>query len=100
MSDIIIFDNRDPESGDVAFQHWQDENPRGWLLNTYRQFCARYVVLHRANCPRMRLNNHTNRQYIKVCASSMDDLGNWVRRHGGQCLRGCKSCGVSARRVK
>jgi hypothetical protein len=79
-----VFDN-----DDQAYQHWLAANPDGYVINTPRGMPASYMVLHHARCSTIRDYNQmaqqggfTERQYVKICSPTVDDLREWVRQNG------------------
>lgn len=93
----------DFDGNDAAYHAWLAANPRGYVINTRRTQPPSYMVLHRANCPRIRRDSDvarkggfTERSYIKICATEIAILREWVRRHGrtdGSFSNECSSCG-------
>lgn len=81
---VTVFD-----SGDQAYQAWLAANPNGYVVNTLRSMSPALMVLHRASCKSISSYNamaqeggFTERDYIKICAQSMNDLRDWVSEHG------------------
>lgn len=81
---LTIFDGNDD-----VYQEWLATNPRGYIINARRNLSPSYMVLHRAWCKSIRnysvvthKGGFTERAYIKICAPRIDDLRNWLRRHG------------------
>jgi hypothetical protein len=88
------------DSGDGPYQDWLAANPDGYVINTVRSKSASYMVLHRARCSTIRNytkmageGGFTERAYIKVCSTSVDDLRNWVRQHDRPDGSFSKECG-------
>lgn len=72
-----------------GYLEWLDANPHGYVINTTRSMSPSYMVLHRATCPTISQYNQmcreggfTERDYIKVCALTHEELRDWVRGHG------------------
>ncbi len=68
---------------------WIHSHPHGFVINTGRSKNPSYMVLHRAWCKTMSHysknaapGGFTERDYIKVCASDLSSLREWVRQHG------------------
>jgi hypothetical protein len=92
------------DKSDAAYQEWLLRNETGYVINTPRNLSPSYMVLHRASCKTIRQYNEmareggfTERQYVKVCATTIGELRDWVRTHGrpdGSFSRHCPSCGA------
>ncbi len=90
------------EEGDQAFFNWMNNNPNGYVLNTYRSSNASYVKVHESNCfhisgstSEYRENAFTGQDYIKICSNDIDELSGWVqenRRRAIQSATLCKTC--------
>lgn len=93
----VLFDGNDD-----AYQDWLAENPHGYVTNARRNMSPSYRVLHRASCStirnykgRVRQGAFTERSYIKICATEVDDLRDWLRRNGrpdGTFSKECSLC--------
>jgi hypothetical protein len=95
----LIFDGNDE-----AYQTWL-RNPDGWVLNTRRHLNPSYMVLHAAMCSSVtnyndmaRPGGFTERSYIKVCSTQIEDLNDWVHSHGRRDGSFRKECGRCAKR--
>jgi len=87
---------------DKQYTRWLRDNPKGYVLNTRREPDPEYMVLHRASCytiNRTAINaapgGFTERAYIKVCSDNIQDLQNWVKKHGrlnGSFSKECSRC--------
>lgn len=87
------------EAGYIA---WLGAHPSGFVLHTERVRNPYYMILHRADCPlicaystRTRPGGFTERDFIKICASDVDDLRAWVKAHGrpdGSFSSECATC--------
>lgn len=71
------------------YLNWLHAHPHGYVINTERSRNPNYMVLHHAWCRSMsQLSRNaapggfTERDYIKVCASDLASLRDWVRQHG------------------
>ena len=84
---MIEFKDQDRE-----FIAWREMHPGGFVVNTYRNPSASYLKLHRADCRTFRPPFTKN--YIKLCATSVDDLNDWAARNvaGFHGLDPCKTC--------
>src|SRR5262249_12759201 len=78
-----VFDNQDS-----AYQNWLVSHPRGYVVNARRNLTPSYMVLHTADCHSIRNYTRaaskgafTERNYVKICSSDLDDLRSWVRQH-------------------
>src|SRR4051794_20629624 len=90
------------DADDDPYQRWLAANPHGYVINTGRSMSPSYMVLHRARCAKIRDYNEmarkggfTERDYIKVCSTDVNDLRDWVRQHGrpdGSFSRECSIC--------
>ncbi|PVX82458.1 hypothetical protein [Paraburkholderia unamae] len=97
--ETTIFDN-----DDTAYLAWAQANPLGFVLNRYRVGTSTsYLVLHRATCnavtkPRQsEPGEFTQRGYIKVCSTDLEELRTYARSVGridGSFSKVCKLCGV------
>lgn len=93
---VTIFDG-----GDAEYQDWLAVNRTAYVLNTPRHKPPRYMVVHRSTCrliSRYRANAprgaFTERQYIKVCASSIARLRAWLKENGRRDGTFSKACSV------
>lgn len=80
----MIFDG-----SDRAYHEWLRENPEGYVINARRRLSPSYRVLHRATCRTIRDGDKklpdgafTERNYIKVCSTDLEELREWLRRTG------------------
>ena len=90
------------DGNDLAYQQWLAENPTGYVLNSWRAISPSYMVLHRSSCSSVRPDagvtkpgGFTERRYIKVCATKLSELQQWVRNHGradGSFSINCSKC--------
>lgn len=87
---------------DAAYQSWLAENPGGFVLNARRRLPPSYMVLHRARCHTIRNYTRTapggaftERGYVKICATTRDELRKWVKNFGrrdGSFSKICSLC--------
>lgn len=74
---------QDDESGYID---WVMNNPNGYVVNSRREFDPQYLVLHRACCSTILKHRNmetkpggfTERNYQKICASSVTDLVDYL----------------------
>ena len=97
-----LYDGR-PGHCDQDYQRWIAEHPDGYVVNTCRSQPANChacrskhggqctnAALHLAQCKAIRSYTltktegcYTERDYlVKVCATSVEDLRDWIRRNG------------------
>ena len=89
------FINRENE-----YLDWIAHHPRGFVVTTSRGISLTYLALHRANCrmvgrymKNMSGPAFTGKAYIKVCASSIEELHSWIVGKGGDGFtKICKHC--------
>jgi hypothetical protein len=81
---------------DQDFLDWKEVHPTGFVVNTYRNPQASYLVLHRADCGHFKSPTKLNwtKDYIKICAIEQEELLRWAEENvsGFHGLRRCKSC--------
>jgi hypothetical protein len=89
------------EGDDRGYLKWISLHQQGYVLNLRSDRAdAAYVVLHRADCPRISTNQHlsgayTERKYRKACASTVSALIEVARREGrsdGTFSKRCRIC--------
>src|SRR5437899_2579814 len=101
---LVVFDGRDQAHGDEAYLDWTTTHRDAWLLNTWRNIDPDYLALHRPSCDfvtneeRYEPGAYTERDLIKVCADTLEELREWVRvrarpdglftHEGCRCLHG------------
>ena len=81
---------------DHGYVEWNRTHFHGFVLNSYRQPTARYLMVHRAHCRTITGTPANGRTWthdpIKVCADSLAELDGWaVDRTGAQPTR-CDTC--------
>ncbi len=71
-----------------GYLDWIRSHPHGFVLNMKRSKNPNYMVLHKAGCRQISQysknadrGGFTERGYIKVCASDVPSLCDWVRQH-------------------
>lgn len=73
---------------DAGYKKWLESNPQGFVINTNRSPDPKYMPLHKATCNFVsNFSNNTpgaftERTYMKVCSSNVDDLREWVKTKG------------------
>jgi hypothetical protein len=75
---VKIFKDDDP-----GFLGWRDSHPNGYVVNAYRNPTPDYLMLHRTSCPHLNTRvaeGRWTRDFLKVCATSTDDLARWARQ--------------------
>ncbi len=83
---------------------WLNNNQEGFVINTPRTKSPSYMMVHRGTCRHIkgyatnyREGAFTERDYIKICANTLDELIKWAKENGrpdGSFSGGCKSCGT------
>jgi len=81
-----VFDDRDD-----LYLTWLHENPKGFVLNRRRGKSDGYLVLHSAQCYWIQHYNNTarpggftERDYVKICAKTVEELQFYARTKGGR----------------
>ncbi|GLR05220.1 hypothetical protein GCM10007906_28080 [Vibrio hyugaensis] len=87
---------------DAEYLKWVELNETGFVVNTTRTKRKAYRVLHKASCRHVTTRQSwqgdgafTSRDYIKICAPTIDSLRAWTRAEGessGQFSQECASC--------
>ncbi len=82
---------------DSGYLDWIERNPDGYVVNTFRNPKPGYLVLHRASCRTISKKSSSNTTwteggYMKVCASSYDELNRWAQDDVGGKLSDCSFC--------
>ncbi|MDT7688232.1 MAG: eukaryotic-like serine/threonine-protein kinase [Acidobacteriota bacterium] len=86
---------------DEAYLRWLGEHLEGCVINTHRSVNPNYMVLHKATCGMIKSKQgippggFTERDYIKICSSSIEGLRAWTRQHGrpdGSFSKSCNAC--------
>ncbi len=74
---------------DTDYWKWLAAHPDGFVLNTGRGITPKYRVIHKASCRAIqtytglaRSGGFTERQYVKLCGDSIEDLHIWLRHSG------------------
>lgn len=99
--DAVMDDLQEFMGNDMAYLEWLRTHPHGFVLNTERGRSPDYMVLHRASCwtiqPSSTLETgaFTERDYRKICATTIRKLRIWVMRNGrpdGSFSSRCQIC--------
>lgn len=86
---------------DEAYLRWLGEHPEGYVINTHRNVAPNYMILHKATCGMIKSTQgippggFTERNYIKLCAGSIELLREWAKQHGrpdGTFSSACNIC--------
>ena len=82
---------------DDSYLEWLNQQPRGFVLNTYRVPSAGYLMLHRAVCGSIGgkgggMGHWTDREYSKLCSPRLSALERHARQALGGTLRRCGLC--------
>jgi hypothetical protein len=67
---------------DEGFFAWQDENPEGFFINTYRNPSPNYLVLHKSGCSHFKGSpdlQWTTGDQVKLCSQSRSELERWAK---------------------
>ncbi len=86
---VTVFRDNDRE-----FFQWLDEHQDGYFINSERVPKARYLVLHRPDCPHFDRSSvvHWTRDYIKICAAARSELEEWAAATTGGGITCCGTC--------
>jgi len=94
-NDVKVF-----EHDDEKYLAWINEHPDGFILTSSKSLYPPHTVIHRASCNKIKTltgnakpGGFTERDYIKVYATSVSLLKAWVlqKRVDGDC-RECSIC--------
>ena len=86
---------------DENYYVWLSTHSDGFVLNTNKGPVRRYMVLHRASCSAIKSPLMTQQKgftggfQMKVCASTIDELNDWIgghRRSYGSFSKRCRKC--------
>ena len=82
MSVELFVDNDD------AYLAWLASNGDGWVVNARPSLDRRYLKLHSAQCfhinrPDGAPGAWTERNYVKVCGSTVPELESWLQARSG-----------------
>jgi hypothetical protein len=93
-------DVKEFEPDDEKYLAWINEHPDGFILTSFKSLYPPHTVIHRASCDKIKTlkgsakpGGFTERGYIKVYATSVSLLENWVhqKRVDGS-SRPCTNC--------
>ena len=81
------------EDNDRDYLFWTSQNPRGYVVNCYRNLSADYLKLHWADCYTINGSQlpWTTSDYAKVCSPTLLALEDWASGLGGS-LQKCEKC--------
>ena len=75
------------EPDDEKYLSWLNEHPDGFILTSSKSLYPPHTVIHRSSCDKIKKlkgnakpGGFTERDYIKVYATSVSVLENWVRQ--------------------
>lgn len=81
-------DVKEFEPDDEKYLAWIDKHPEGFILTSSKSLYPPHTVIHRASCDKIKTlkgkakpGGFTEREYIKVYATSVSALQNWVRQN-------------------
>ncbi|RKF15688.1 hypothetical protein DBZ36_15005 [Alginatibacterium sediminis] len=85
---------------DSDYLNWINQNPAGFVINTYRANSSTYNVLHSANCSYISVapknspaGAFTERNYKKVCSNKVSELRGWLHQHVAKNAEFSTECG-------
>ena len=89
-------------TSDQEYKNWINDNQVGFVLNTTTIPDPTYMVLHAHTCRTINIpistaseNSFTQKDYIKVCSTTIDHLRKWVSKNGrenGSFSVECQKC--------
>ena len=85
-----------------GYMAWLNAHPHGFVVNSQKKIIPSYLVLHRASCAHISKytekarppGGFTERQYIKICAPTINKLRTWVKKNGRPDGSFSKECGL------
>jgi hypothetical protein len=82
------------EDNDRDYLFWTSQNPRGYVVNCYRNPAPDYLVLHWADCYTISGTQSpwTAGDYAKVCSPTVALLEEWASREISGQLQKCEKC--------
>lgn len=88
------------KNDEVGYLEWIENNPNGYVINTFKNISSKYLVLHRASCHTIKPNKSTKmgafteRNYIKICADTERNLLKWIQQSdsGNDFSQKCLKC--------
>jgi hypothetical protein len=78
-----------------GYLRWLEENPRGYVVNSFRSPTSNYLKLHRASCKHINKgfeNNWTTGDFIKTCSTDPAALDDWAKTATGSGVDPCGAC--------
>jgi hypothetical protein len=93
------------ENDDSRYLEWLRRNPKGFVVNLRRAIDSEYAVLHKATCRTINRypgmedtpGGFTERNYVKLCGTTIQDCGAYLRQRTQQSSvfsKECKLCGA------
>jgi hypothetical protein len=89
---MLIFLNEDR-----AYQNWVTHHRLGFVLDGHRKPRASHLVLHRADCPEVRVSpskrhHWTTGNRLKACSLDLRELETWASEETGKATDHCPHC--------
>ncbi len=79
------------KNNDKRYFQWLKNHPNGFVLTTVKAISIEYMSLHKATCrmintymKNMQNGAFTERDYIKICANSQEELLSWIKKQDGK----------------
>jgi hypothetical protein len=79
----------DKSNTDDAYRTYLKEKPSLFVVNARKKPSADYLVIHTSKCrlvtmysSAMKEGAFTQRQYIKICSPSEEELRAWIKKYG------------------
>src|SRR4051812_33696200 len=80
---------------DQGYLRWLEQNPGGYVVNSFRVPTGDYLILHRASCKHINSPSRTNwttTGYIKTCSTDPATLDAWAVGATGGGVSPCGAC--------
>jgi len=81
---------------DNPYKEWTNNNPNGFVVNSYKEPSSTYLILHKASCytiTELKRNAKSfTDKYSKTCSDNLDELDNWAKNDIGGELCRCRKC--------
>lgn len=88
---VFLFDN-----DDEGYYKWLDENPDGFVVNTFKNPTPGYLKTHKATCPTIRRlqpgYSSFTAGYSKYCSNDIEKLREWALAEVQGNLQLCLKC--------
>ncbi len=92
MNDSVIIFKDD----DRGYLNWLSLHQHGYVLNSYRNPSARYLIMHRPSCFSISGTPANGKlwtdKYLKVCSDSKEALSEWAKTKVGGDSWPCSLC--------